>query len=228
MAGAILDEVESAEAEAARSSRASEEAVLVAGAKAGHAAAFGELFRRYERPVFRIAHRITRNHEDAEDVVQQAFHRAFLYLNRFLGNSTFSTWLTRIAINEALMTIRRRRHNTVPISEPTKPDTDASAEMEDSRPTPEQQYAQSELRSAVRASVLQLRPNLRAVVLLCELKDFSTEETADLLGISVSAVKARLFQARLKLRKTLGGGSQSGTRTAASPISPYCAQTAQP
>jgi RNA polymerase sigma-70 factor (ECF subfamily) len=103
------------------------------------------------------------------------------------------------------MTIRRRRHNTVSINDLTNPDSDAAAiEMEDSRPTPEQQCAQLELRSALIDSVLQLRPSLRAAILLHEFRDFSTAETAHLLGISVCAAKVRLFYARSKLREDLG------------------------
>lgn len=225
---AINDEVARPGADAMSVHRSSNEAVLVAAAKAGSAAAFDELFRRYEQRVFRIAHRITRNREDAEDAVQQAFHRAFLFLNRFLGDSPFSTWLTRIAINEALMTIRKRRHNTVPITELANPDSDAGpVEMQDSQRTPEQQYAQLELRSALMDLVLQLRPSLRAVILLREMRGFSTAETADLLGISVSAVKTRLFHARSKLRKTFDPGSRLGMRAAATRIAPHGAQTAQ-
>jgi RNA polymerase sigma-70 factor, ECF subfamily len=181
----------------------SEESGLVAEAKKGDAAAWGALFDRYERRILAIAGRMMRNHEDAEDVVQQAFQRAFMHLDSFHGDSRFSTWLTRIAINEALMMMRRRRPNTTATEGPTEgTDSEAAVEVEDARPTPEQRYAELELRTSLIDSVLRLRPNLRAVVLLRELRDFSTEETANLLGISVAAVKARLFHARAKLRES--------------------------
>ncbi len=187
--------------------RDSGEVELVAKAKTGHAAAWGELFNRYNGRILAVAGRITRNHEDAEDVVQQSFQKAFLRLDSFQGNARFSTWLTRIAINEALMMLRRRRPNVGPLEDMVKPDSDscAAAEVQDSQPTPEQQYANLELQTSLMDSVLQLRPNLRAVVLLREIRDFSTEETANLLGISIAAVKARMFHARNELRQSLHG-----------------------
>ena len=103
---AVRDEVERAGADPASVNRSSAESALVAGAKTENATGLDELFKRYERSIFRITHRITRNHEDAKDVVQQLFHWAFLYLKSFLGDSMFGTWLTHIAVNEALMLIR--------------------------------------------------------------------------------------------------------------------------
>jgi RNA polymerase sigma-70 factor (ECF subfamily) len=185
--------------------RDSNEQELIAEAKSGDAAAWSALFKRFERRILAIAGRMMRNHEDAEDVVQQAFQRAFMHLDTFNGDSRFSTWLTRIAINEGLMMMRRRRANIVPIDPSTADgaDSDPIIDVEDARPTPEQRYAELELRTSLIDSVLRLRPSLRAVVLLRELRDFSTEETANVLGISVAAVKARLFHARAKLRKTV-------------------------
>lgn len=126
------------------------------------------------------------------------------------------------------MMIRRRRDKNVPIGEPTEPETGAPLEIEDSRPTPEHEYAQLELRSVLMDLLLQLRPALRAVILLRELRDFSTAEAADALGISVSAVKTRLFHARLKLRKALDGDSRLGIRSAAGRLFSRGPQTAQP
>jgi len=182
-----------------------DEAQLVAQAKAGHAMAWGKLFERHEKKIYATASRIMRNHEDAEDVVQLSFQRAFMHLNSFHGDSKFSTWLTRIAINEALMMIRRRRLNTVPLGDSSRNETDPVEliDMKDSRPSPEQCYAELEQRTSLMSSVLRLRPTLRAVVLLRELRDLSTEETAKVLGISTAAAKTRLFHARAKLRKTL-------------------------
>jgi RNA polymerase sigma-70 factor, ECF subfamily len=212
MAAIVADRLQARKMDVAavRFRRESEEAGLVEDAKKGDAAAWGALFDRYERRILAIAGRMMRNHEDAEDVVQQAFQRAFMHLDSFHGDSRFSTWLTRIAINEALMMMRRRRPNTTATEGPTTEGTDSEVaiEIEDARPTPEQRYAELELRTSLIDSVLRLRPNLRAVVLLRELRDFSTEETANMLGISVAAVKARLFHARAKLRKSLHRTSQ--------------------
>jgi RNA polymerase sigma-70 factor (ECF subfamily) len=192
------------------------EAVLVAHAKAGHKAALSALFKRYQRTIFGVARRMMRNHEDAEDVVQQSFQRAFMHLDSFHGDSKFSTWLTRIAMNEALMMMRRRWYRSEMSGEAPKSESESDTvlmEMEDSRPTPEQRYAELELRSALMQLVFQLRPTLRTVIVLHELKDFSTAETADVLGISVAAVKARLFHARSELRKKIQRHSAFDHRT---------------
>jgi RNA polymerase sigma-70 factor (ECF subfamily) len=214
MAVTMMNEVEPQTEDVARASvaRDSGELELLAKAKAGHAAAWAELFNRYKGRILTVAARITRNHEDGEDVVQQSFQSAFLHLDSFQGESRFSTWLTRIAINEALMVMRRRRPNIGPLEDVTKSQGDSysPAELQDSRSTPEQQYAELEFRTSVMDSVLQLRPSLRAVVLLRDMRDFSTEETANLLGISVAAVKARMFQARNKLRERLHGQGLHG------------------
>lgn len=185
---------------------------LVSQAKAGQSVAWGKLFKRHERKIYATASRMMRNHEDAEDVVQLAFQRAFMHLDSFHGDSKFSTWLTRIAINEALMMMRRRRVNTIPIGDSSRNETDVIeiTDMKDSKPSPEQRYAELEQRATLMSSVLRLRPTLRAVVLLRELRDLSTEETATLLGISTAAAKTRLFHARAKLRKNLQRASRIG------------------
>jgi RNA polymerase sigma-70 factor (ECF subfamily) len=189
-----------------------EEMELVSQARAGHSVAWGKLFERYEKKIYATASRMMRNHEDAEDVVQLAFQRAFMHLDSFHGDSKFSTWLTRIAINEALMMMRRRRLNTIPIGDSSRNETDVIEiiDMKDSKPSPEQRYAELEQRTTLMSSVLRLRPTLRAVVLLRELRDLSTEETARLLGISTAAAKTRLFHARAKLRKNLQRAGRIG------------------
>ena len=178
--------------------------VLVAKAKTGDAGAFGELYERYRLRTHRVAKRILRNDHDAEDAVQRCFYRAFVNLSRFREDSGFSTWVTRIAINEALMMLRQRRPDTQLI----KNNHDGAAEhssvdLSDGRPTPEQALAQLELRSSVIHAVSRLRHSLRVVVLLRELYGLTTEETARRLGLSVAAVKARAFHARRCLRKHL-------------------------
>ena len=188
-----------------------EDRVLVSKAKTGDAGAFGELYARYRSRTHRIAKRILRNDHDAEDAVQQCFQRAFVNLSRFREDSGFSTWVTRIAINEALMMLRQRR----PEAQLPQNDNDGAGELSgvdlsDHRPTPEQALAQLELRSSVIHAVSNLRHSLRVVVLLRELYGLTTAETARRLGLSAAAVKARIFQARRHLRKHFEGTSREG------------------
>ncbi len=175
--------------------------LLVAQAKSGHSLAFGELYERHRLCIYRTAFRMLRNRQDAEDAVQRSFQRAFTNLARFREDSAFATWVTRIAINESLMLIRRRRANT-PIQESSDP-TEAHSIFEpaDMRPTPEQALAESERRTAVLQAISRLRESLRVVVLLRELQGLTSTETARRLGLSVSAVKARTFHARRFLRR---------------------------
>ena len=207
------DEVEKEEIGTTRNAASlDDETQLVAQAKAGRGVAWGKLFKRYEKKIYATASRMMRNHEDAEDVVQLSFQRAFMHLGGFHGDAKFSTWLTRIAINEALMMMRRRRLNTVPLADSSRKETDSVEliDMKDSRPSPEERYADLEQRTSLMTSVLGLRPTLRAVVLLRELRDLSTEETAKLLGISTAATKTRLFHARAMLRKNLERAGRIG------------------
>ena len=180
--------------------------VLVSKAKTGDAGAFGELYERYRSRTHRIAKRILRNDYDAEDAVQRCFQRAFVNLRRFREDSGFSTWVTRIAINEALMILRQRRRNTqLPENDNDCAGEHSSVELSDHRPTPEQALAQSELRSSVIRAVSKLRHSLRVVVLLREIHGLTSAETARRLGLSVAAVKARSFHARRNLRKHFAG-----------------------
>ena len=179
----------------------SDERLLVAQAKSGHSSAFGELYERHRLSIYRAAFRILRNRQDAEDAVQRSFQRAFTNLGRFREDSAFATWITRIAINEALMLIRRRRANT-PFRE-SNDQTEAHSIFEpaDKRPTPEQAFAERERRAAVLRAVARLRKSLRIVVFLHELQGLTSVETARRLGLTVSAVKARTFHARRCLRR---------------------------
>jgi RNA polymerase sigma factor (sigma-70 family) len=185
---------------------ASDEHALVAKAKLGHGDAFGELYNRHQRKAYRTAHRILRNQQDAEDAVQRAFQRALVNLPRFRGDSTFSTWLTRIVVNDALMLLRQRRTRE-PLHENSADaaQDDGHAEIADGRPTPEEILCASERRATVRHAVAQLRESLRVVVLHGELQGLTSSETARHLGLTVSAVKARTFHARRFLRKHLAG-----------------------
>jgi RNA polymerase sigma-70 factor, ECF subfamily len=181
------------------------DALLVAAAKARDTRAFERLVERHERRIFSIAQRITRNREDAEDVAQQSFQKAFIHLARFEGESLFSTWLTRIAINEALMLLRRKRgSHEVPIEESSKT-TESALPLDflDSAPNPEDRCLDREQKQILSAALNKLRPGIRKAIELRELGELSTEETALVMGLSVAAVKGRVFHGRRKLRETL-------------------------
>ena len=178
---------------------------LLAAAKSGHSAAFGELFNRYKRRIFHLAQRIVRSHEDAEDVVQEAFQLAFVHLQDFEGSARFSTWLSRIAINVALMKLRKKaRKVEVSIDEHSESqDMSFRDAVTDLAPNPEQDCLRKERSRILREALAELRPNARRVLELYELEGRSMKEIAAGLGISVTAVKARIFQARPKMRREL-------------------------
>lgn len=181
-----------------------DEPILVAAAKAGDIAAFETLVGRYDRKIFRLTQNITQNHEDAEDAMQESFLKAFEHLGEFQGNSRFYTWLVRIAVNQALMKLRKRRRNQVSLDE----EIDTGEELiprdvEDWGPSPEDRYRQSELGKILSDVITDLDPPFRIVFQLRDIEELSTEETADVLGLSVPAVKSRLLRARLKLRQKL-------------------------
>ena len=183
----------------------SEEMQLVQAAKKGDVGAFEDLVRRYDRNVFRIAQHITQNREDAEDVVQDAFLKAYSNLPQFQEQSKFYTWLVRIAVNEALMKLRRRRpERMVSLDEEVKTEEDSMPrEVADWSPNPEQLYSQSELGDILRKTIQGLPAGFRTVFVLRDVEGLSTEETAEALDLSVPAVKSRLLRARLQLRERL-------------------------
>ena len=183
----------------------SDESVLVDAARNGDIGAFEQLVRRYDRNVFRSAQHITQNREDAEDVVQDAFLKAFRNLGQFQGQSKFYTWLVRIAVNEALMRLRRRRpERMVSLDEDVKTEEDSMPrEVADWSPNPEQLYSQAELKDILSKTIQGLPPGFRAVFVLRDVEALSTEETAEALNLSIPAVKSRLLRARLQLRERL-------------------------
>ena len=180
------------------------EDALVAAAKQGQAEAFATLCQPYARMLIRNAHRITRNHEDAEDALQDAFLSAFTHIKNFDGRSSFSTWLTRIAINSALMTLRKKRSSretSIGFGE-----SDAKGlgwEVPDPSPNPEKVCAQREKERLLREAICDLRQTIRQVVEIQQLRELSMKETARILGVSVTAAKGRLFHAKRALRKAL-------------------------
>src|SRR6202790_4102850 len=181
-----------------------DEPLLVAAAKSGDAAAFEELVNRYERKIFRLTMNITRNREDAEDAMQDAFMKAYSHLATFQEDSRFYTWLVRIAANEALMRLRKRRPNQISLDEPVEGEDDLMPrEIQDWGPSPLQRFAQTEMKEILTTAIEALEPDFRTVFVLRQVEELSTEETSKALGISVPAVKSRLLRARLKLREKL-------------------------
>ena len=184
---------------------APDESLLVREAKAGNYAAFEELVNRYEKKIYRLGMNITGNPEDAEDVLQEAFLKAFQHLPEFREDSRFYTWIVRIAVNEALMKLRKRRTSReVPMEDSEDENGEVLVrEFADWKPNPEQQYAQAELDRILQGAVRTLSPGFRTVFYLRDVEGLSTEEAAEMLNLSVGAVKARLFRARLRLREEL-------------------------
>lgn len=180
------------------------EAQLVAEAKEGSFTAFERLVDQYEARIFRLAQSIARNHEDAEEITQNAFVQAFRNLARFRGDSRFYTWLVRITINEGLMKTRRRRLDEISIDDlMEKEDSVQPREFQDWGPTPEQDYSQLELQGILAANIGQLSPGYRAVFQLRDVEGLTTEETAQALNLTLATVKTRLRRARLQLRESL-------------------------
>jgi RNA polymerase sigma-70 factor (ECF subfamily) len=191
------------------------ESVLVAEARAGNAESFATLINQYDRHIYRLALNITGNQEDAEDVLQDSFLKAYSNLGHFQGDSRFYTWLVRIAVNEALMKLRkRRRASSVSLDEPAETNDRSlmPKEIEDWGENPEQSYARAELQEILNQAMEELEPQFRTVFVLRDVEEFSTEETARMLGLSVPAVKSRLLRARLKLRNQLNKYFRRGPR----------------
>jgi RNA polymerase sigma-70 factor, ECF subfamily len=178
---------------------------LVEASRSGHIAAFEELVRRYDRKLLRIALQVTHNQEDAQEAVQETFLKAYQKLNQFRGDSKLSTWLIRIALNESLMTLRRRRRYTqeLPLEFEDPDGTNIPVDVVDWSPNPEQLYSRSELQEILRKALEDLPPALRVVFVLRDLEVLSIKETAAALDLHPSAVKARLLRARLQLREKL-------------------------
>ena len=183
----------------------SEDKLIRAGQRGDHQAV-ETLFRRYERPLFQTALRVLGNPEDAEDALQDGLLSAYRNLKRFEGRSQFSTWLTRIVINAALM--RRRSAKARPalsLDEPPREDElPASERFADDGPTPEQVFANTEIREMISENLDQLSPLLRTAFILREMQGFSTGEAAKKLGVTENTLKARLWRARHQLAERLG------------------------
>jgi RNA polymerase sigma-70 factor (ECF subfamily) len=194
---------EQSDASAVNGLRAWSEEQLIAAAKSGRRAPFGELFERHMKKVSCVTRRIVRNREDAEDAAQECFLKAFVHLKDFDGRSQFATWLTRIAINTALMKLRKNRGaREVPIDEPN-PSSEPAAQREFrcDAPDPEESCSLRERKRIVKSAISGLRPRTRNVVELIHLQEHSIRETAQILGISTGAVKGRMFHAKIALHR---------------------------
>src|SRR3984893_14079228 len=182
-----------------------DESALVARARAGDAQAFTDLVKQYERKIYRLAKHITQNDEDAEDVLQETFLKAYEHLDGFQGHSKFYTWIVRIAVNEALMKLRKRKGDrTVPLDEPVDTGEEmVQREIAVWEDNPEQRYSREEMQQILDEAAQSLKPDCRTVFILRDIEELSTEEAAEALGISVPAVKSRLLRVRLALREKL-------------------------
>ena len=182
-----------------------DEDVLVTQAREGDTQAFTTLVRRYEGKIFRLAMHVTQNREDAEDVLQETFMKAYEHLDQFKGDSKFYTWIVRIAVNQALMKLRRRRTDkTVSMDEQIDTGEDTVVrEIAAWDENPEQRFSRDEIGKIMDGAIESLDPIYRSVFVLRDVEDLSTEETADALGLSIPAVKSRLLRARLQLRERL-------------------------
>jgi RNA polymerase sigma-70 factor (ECF subfamily) len=205
MDGQILKSIDEQGATVASTRDSAGDEELVAAAKGGDDLAFETIVKRHRQRIFGLALRYTRSREDAEDVVQQTFQRAFIHLQGFEGRSSFTTWLTSIVINQALMLLRRRRTlREVPIDDPSNDEgTTPALEMTDASPDPECSYLEQEEARVLAEAIGQLRPAIRTAVELTELRELSMLEAARHLGISIGAVKSRVFHARRKLGEAL-------------------------
>jgi RNA polymerase sigma-70 factor (ECF subfamily) len=178
---------------------------LIRLATRGDQDALEQLFARHNRALYQTALRVLGNPEDAEDALQEGLLSAFRNLPRFEGRSQFSTWLTRIVINSALMRLRSQRSRPAVSldDEPRENETPLAERFADTRPSPEQAYEASELRELLSENLEELSPLLRSAFVLREVEGLSTGEAAKELGVSENTLKARLWRARHQLTDRL-------------------------
>jgi RNA polymerase sigma-70 factor, ECF subfamily len=202
MVMATLSSVQS-DASAVSDLRVWSEEQLIAAAKTGRRASFGELCERHVKKVFRVILKIMRNREDAEDAMQDCLLNAFIHVREFDERSRFATWLTRIAINAALAKLRKNHwKREIAMNEPNPTcDLECHSEIQDDAPDPEEVHRLRERSEILNAAVLGLRPRARKVVELLKLQEHSVTETAQILGISTATVKSRMFHARVALHR---------------------------
>jgi RNA polymerase sigma-70 factor, ECF subfamily len=190
---------------------------LVKAALNGEQNAFTSLVRKHQRPAYLLALKLIRDPEDAREVVQESFLKAYLHLDQFQGDARFSTWLGRITLNEALMRIRRRPGREEISLDEEAPDMSSlplSVRLRDMGLDPEAAVRRAEIRHVVRGAIAKLTPPYRQVFVLRHLEECSTRETAEILGLTVTAVKTRLRRARVELHRRLHPFYKSGCREA--------------
>jgi RNA polymerase sigma-70 factor (ECF subfamily) len=209
-------------AEFAMTALASDDLDLVHASKDGDVAAFEQLVKRYDRKLLRIAQSITHNREDSQDAVQEAFLKAYQNLSAFREDSKFSTWLIRITLNQSLTKLRKQRATReASLDEDFQADGDVlPKEVTDWAPNPEQLYWASELRDILIKCLEELNPILRTVFVLRDIEGLTIDQTAEVLSVSETAVKARLWQARLQLREGLTKYFSKQTHLARAPLFP--------
>ena len=182
-----------------------DDTALVQASRGGDVAAFEQLVKRYDAKLLRIAQKVTQNPEDAEEVVQEAFFKAYQKLDQFQEHAKFSTWLIRITLNESLMKLRKQR---AILKQLVDNDVDADSErrpfdVADWAPNPEMLYRASEFREILITSLQRLSPALKVVFVLRDIEEHSLRETSEMLNLTETAVKTRLSRARLQLREEL-------------------------
>jgi RNA polymerase sigma-70 factor, ECF subfamily len=177
------------------------DSLLVLAAQSGDCGAFGELCERHSKKILPRIYRITRNWEDAEDALQESLLRAFVHLKAFEGRSSFSSWFTTIAVNSALLLLRKKRRLEIPIDcGPGDSETVQCWEPRDDSENPEGRYARCEREELVRSAIRRLPSCFRRVAELQHTHEYSTQQIARELGISVSAAKSRLYRARMRMQ----------------------------
>ena len=177
---------------------------LVRLARKGDQRAFGELVQRYQSKIYRLARRMTETDEDAEDVLQEAFVKAYRSLRQFQGKSRFSTWLYRITVNLALMKLRKRRLESVSLDVPVSTEEgEVRRDFQNGGPDPLAKLVSKESSEIIDRAIAELPPGYRAVFILRHVEGLSTGETAKILRVSVAAVKSRLHRTRIELREKL-------------------------
>jgi RNA polymerase sigma-70 factor (ECF subfamily) len=205
----------------AAAARTYDDLFLVHASKNGDVTAFEQLVKRYDRKLFRIAQSVTHNREDSQDVVQEAFLKAYQHLSDFREDSKFSTWLIRITVNQSLMKLRKQRATKeASLTDNFQADGDMlPMEVTDWAPNPEQLYWASELRNILVKTLEELSPILRTVFVLRDIEGLTIDETAEVLNISHTAVKARLWRSRLQLRESLNKYFSKQEKSARAPLS---------
>jgi RNA polymerase sigma-70 factor (ECF subfamily) len=183
---------------------------VVERVRTGETALFEVLMRRYNQRLYRVTRSILGNDGEAEDVTQEAYVRSYLHLDQFDGRARFSTWLTKIAVHEALSRLRKR-HVMVELDADTG-SIEEGMKLESKTPSPEQELLTNTMKIVLEAAVDRLPETYRSVFMLREVEEMSTAETAECLDISEDAVKVRLHRARALLRKHIY--AQTGAATA--------------